>query len=177
MSEFTLPANSKVGEGKRWPLPEQAKRVKSFRIYRWDPAKKATPTLDTFEIDLDHCDEVHHAESDDADERGLPQNGFDRAEAEELRMRNADGEDHRQENENESAILEPAPAKARDVTANQWPSQVGRIRSAHSRRALTRLPERSAAAVLPCRHSYPHFCREADTNCPSQQIESADGRY
>ena len=55
MSEFTLPANSKVGEGKRWPLPEQAKRVKSFRIYRWDPAKKANPTLDTFEIDLDHC--------------------------------------------------------------------------------------------------------------------------
>ena len=55
MSEFTLPASSKVGEGKRWPLPEQAKRVKSFRIYRWDPAKKANPTLDTFEIDLDHC--------------------------------------------------------------------------------------------------------------------------
>ena len=34
MSEFTLPANSKVGEGKRWPVPEKAKRVKSFRIYR-----------------------------------------------------------------------------------------------------------------------------------------------
>ena len=32
MSEFTLPANSKVGEGKRWPLPKPAERVKSFRI-------------------------------------------------------------------------------------------------------------------------------------------------
>jgi succinate dehydrogenase / fumarate reductase iron-sulfur subunit len=55
MSEFTLPANSKVSEGKRWPVSAQAKRIKSFRIYRWDPAKKVNPTLDTFEIDLDHC--------------------------------------------------------------------------------------------------------------------------
>ena len=46
MSEFTLPANSKVGEGKHWPRPEQVKHIKSFRIYRWDPAKKANPTLD-----------------------------------------------------------------------------------------------------------------------------------
>ena len=55
MSEFTLPANSKVGEGKHWPLPHKAEHVKNFRIYRWDPAKKANPTLDTFEIDRDHC--------------------------------------------------------------------------------------------------------------------------
>src|ERR1700731_2760285 len=55
MSEFTLPANSKVGEGKRWPLAQPAAHVKSFRVYRWDPAKSATPTLDTFEIDREHC--------------------------------------------------------------------------------------------------------------------------
>jgi succinate dehydrogenase / fumarate reductase, iron-sulfur subunit len=55
MSEFTLPANSKVGEGKRWPLPQKAEHVKIFHIYRWDPEKKANPTLDTFEIDRDHC--------------------------------------------------------------------------------------------------------------------------
>ena len=55
MSEFTLPANSKVGEGKHWALAQPAERVKSFRIYRWDPNKKATPTLDTFDIDRDHC--------------------------------------------------------------------------------------------------------------------------
>jgi ferredoxin len=55
MSEFTLPANSKVGEGKHWPLPQKAEHVKSFRVYRWDPAKKANPTLDTFEIDRKHC--------------------------------------------------------------------------------------------------------------------------
>src|SRR4029077_10284054 len=55
MSEFTLPANSKVGEGRHWALPHPAERVKSFRIYRWDPAKNANPTMDTFDIDRDHC--------------------------------------------------------------------------------------------------------------------------
>ena len=55
MSEFTLPANSKVGAGKHWPALKDSVRVKSFRIYRWDPDKKANPSLDTYEIDLDHC--------------------------------------------------------------------------------------------------------------------------
>src|ERR1700750_2476771 len=55
MSEFSLPANSKVGEGKRWAAAQDAKHVKSFRVYRWDPGKDGTPTLDTFEIDRDQC--------------------------------------------------------------------------------------------------------------------------
>jgi len=55
MSEFTLPANSKVGEGKHWALPKPAEHVKSFRIYRWDPAKNANPAMETFDIDRDHC--------------------------------------------------------------------------------------------------------------------------
>jgi succinate dehydrogenase / fumarate reductase, iron-sulfur subunit len=55
MSEFSLPANSKVREGKRWAASQDAKHVKSFRVYRWDPAKDETPTLDTFEIDRDQC--------------------------------------------------------------------------------------------------------------------------
>src|SRR5580704_12156074 len=55
MSEFTLPANSKVGEGKHWALPRPAQHVKSFRIYRWDPAENANPTMDTFDIDRDRC--------------------------------------------------------------------------------------------------------------------------
>src|ERR1700724_3148010 len=55
MSEFTLPVNSKVGEGKHWALPRPAEHVKSFRIYRWDPAENANPTMDTFDIDRDHC--------------------------------------------------------------------------------------------------------------------------
>src|ERR1700754_414925 len=56
MSEFTLPANSKVGEGKHWPAPgKDAGHLKSFRIYRWNPNSGANPALDTFEIDLDKC--------------------------------------------------------------------------------------------------------------------------
>ena len=55
MSEFTLPANSKVGKGKHWPASKQDARVKTFRIYRWDPGENANPTMDAFEIDLDHC--------------------------------------------------------------------------------------------------------------------------
>ena len=55
MSEFSLPASSKVGEGKHWALPKPAEHVKSFRVYRWDPEKNANPQMDTFEIDRDHC--------------------------------------------------------------------------------------------------------------------------
>src|SRR6201998_3809737 len=55
MSKFTLPLTSKVGEGRDWALPKPAPRVKTFRIYRWDPAKTANPTMDTFEIDRDTC--------------------------------------------------------------------------------------------------------------------------
>src|SRR6202023_2243748 len=55
MSEFTLSENSKVAEGKHWALPRPAERVKSFRIYRWDPEKNAKPRMDTFDIDRDHC--------------------------------------------------------------------------------------------------------------------------
>jgi succinate dehydrogenase / fumarate reductase, iron-sulfur subunit len=55
MAEFTLPANSKVGAGKTFKAHAGAKRVKAFKIYRWDPDAKANPRLDTYEVDLDGC--------------------------------------------------------------------------------------------------------------------------
>ena len=55
MAEFTLPANSKVGPGKAFPAPAGAKRVRDFKIYRWDPDSGQTPRLDTYGIDLDAC--------------------------------------------------------------------------------------------------------------------------
>jgi succinate dehydrogenase / fumarate reductase, iron-sulfur subunit len=55
MAEFTLPANSKVTEGKTHKAPAGTKRVATFRIYRWDPDTGANPRLDTFEIDRDQC--------------------------------------------------------------------------------------------------------------------------
>jgi succinate dehydrogenase / fumarate reductase iron-sulfur subunit len=55
MAEFTLPANSKVGPGKVFPAPAGAKRVRDFKIYRWDPDSGQTPRLDTYSLDLDAC--------------------------------------------------------------------------------------------------------------------------
>jgi succinate dehydrogenase / fumarate reductase iron-sulfur subunit len=55
MGDFTLPANSKVGVGKTFKAPAGAKRVKAFKVYRWDPDTKANPRLDTYEVDLDAC--------------------------------------------------------------------------------------------------------------------------
>lgn len=55
MVEFSLPRNSKVGKGKHVKAPEGAKRVKTFNIYRWDPATGENPRMDKFDVDLDTC--------------------------------------------------------------------------------------------------------------------------
>ena len=55
MAEFTLPAHSKVGTGKTYPATAGAKRVRNFKIYRWNPEDGQNPRLDTYQIDLDQC--------------------------------------------------------------------------------------------------------------------------
>jgi succinate dehydrogenase / fumarate reductase, iron-sulfur subunit len=55
MAKFTLPKNSKIGAGKTYPAPAGAKRVRAFKIYRYDPDDTANPRLDTYELDLDQC--------------------------------------------------------------------------------------------------------------------------
>ncbi len=55
MVEFTLPKNSKVGKGKTYKAAAGAKRVKEFKIYRWNPDDGKNPVTDTYEIDLDAC--------------------------------------------------------------------------------------------------------------------------
>jgi succinate dehydrogenase iron-sulfur subunit len=55
MAEFSLPANSKVGTGKTYPATAGAKRVRNFKIYRWNPDDGQKPRLDTYQIDLDAC--------------------------------------------------------------------------------------------------------------------------
>ena len=55
MAEFTLPQNSKVGTGKTYPAATGAKRVRNFKIYRWNPDDGQNPRLDTYAIDLDQC--------------------------------------------------------------------------------------------------------------------------
>ena len=55
MAQFTLPKNSKVVPGKKFPLDGKAERSKTLRVYRWDPDLNENPRLDSYEIDLDKC--------------------------------------------------------------------------------------------------------------------------
>jgi len=55
MVEFRLPANSRIGKGRTYPAPSGAKRVRDFRIYRWNPDDGQNPRTDTYQIDLDAC--------------------------------------------------------------------------------------------------------------------------
>ncbi len=55
MAEFVLPRNSRIRKGKTFPAPAGAKRVKTFRVYRWDPESGENPRIDTYDIDLDNC--------------------------------------------------------------------------------------------------------------------------
>src|SRR3984957_14190936 len=55
MAEFTLPKNSKVQKGKKYPAKSDAKKVRTFRIYRWNPDDKQNPSIDEYEIDMASC--------------------------------------------------------------------------------------------------------------------------
>lgn len=55
MAEFTLPANSRMKDGKQHKASSDAKRVKTFKVYRYNPDDESNPTIDSFEVDLDDC--------------------------------------------------------------------------------------------------------------------------
>ena len=57
MTQFRLPENSRYAgrEGRHHPAPADARRVRQFRIYRWDPDSGEPPRIDTYDIDLDRC--------------------------------------------------------------------------------------------------------------------------
>jgi succinate dehydrogenase iron-sulfur subunit len=55
MVQFTLPRNSRPTEGKSWPRPGSGRRLREFRIYRYDPDAGANPRIDTYWVDLDDC--------------------------------------------------------------------------------------------------------------------------
>ena len=55
MVQFTLPKNSKVGEGKTWPHPAKAKAEHEFRVYRWSPDDGRNPRIDTYYVDTGDC--------------------------------------------------------------------------------------------------------------------------
>ena len=55
MVELTLPKNSQVTDGKSWPKPEGASRLREYRIYRWNPDEGDNPRVDTYYVDMDDC--------------------------------------------------------------------------------------------------------------------------
>src|ERR1700748_1190946 len=55
MAEFTLPKNSKVQKGKKYPAKAGAKNVRTFRVYRWKPDDTENPHIDEDEVDLASC--------------------------------------------------------------------------------------------------------------------------
>src|SRR5678809_965277 len=55
MAEFTLPKNSKVQKGKKYPAKAGAKNVRTFRVYRWNPDDQDNPHIDEYEVDLASC--------------------------------------------------------------------------------------------------------------------------
>ena len=55
MAEFRLPANSKITKGKHFAAPADAKQVKRFVVYRYDPDIGDNPRMDTYELDLERC--------------------------------------------------------------------------------------------------------------------------
>jgi succinate dehydrogenase / fumarate reductase, iron-sulfur subunit len=57
MAQFRLPANSRYTDlpGRHYPAPEGARRVRQFRVYRFDPESKKPPRIDRYDLDLDRC--------------------------------------------------------------------------------------------------------------------------
>ena len=55
MARFTLPADSVVREGKTWPAPGDAKRPRTFVVYRYDPDSDRNPRRDRYTVDLATC--------------------------------------------------------------------------------------------------------------------------
>jgi succinate dehydrogenase / fumarate reductase, iron-sulfur subunit len=55
MVELTLPNNSKVKKGRHIKAKAGAKRVRQFKIYRFDPESGENPRWDTYDLDLDTC--------------------------------------------------------------------------------------------------------------------------
>lgn len=51
MAEFTLPKNSTVKPGKKYPAPQGAKKTRTLKVYRWSPDDAENPRLDEYTID------------------------------------------------------------------------------------------------------------------------------
>jgi len=55
MVEFSLPKNSVVKTGKTYKAVAEAKNIRIFEVYRWDPDSGENPRIDSYHIDMDSC--------------------------------------------------------------------------------------------------------------------------
>ena len=55
MADFRLPANSRIRKGNTHRAPAGAQKVRTLRIYRFDPTSGENPRVDSFELDLASC--------------------------------------------------------------------------------------------------------------------------
>src|SRR3974377_314016 len=57
MAELTLPPNSRIDTraGQTFKAPAGAKRVRTFRVYRFDPGSGERPRVDSYELDMANC--------------------------------------------------------------------------------------------------------------------------
>ena len=55
MAEFTLPKNSKIRPGRKFPAKSDAKDIRTFRVYRWNPDDGENPRIDEYEVDMTTC--------------------------------------------------------------------------------------------------------------------------
>ncbi|MEM8770158.1 MAG: succinate dehydrogenase iron-sulfur subunit [Pseudomonadota bacterium] len=53
MVQLTLPKNSKVNQsGKHFAAKEGAKKVRTFKVYRYDPSTDENPRIDSYDVDV-----------------------------------------------------------------------------------------------------------------------------
>jgi succinate dehydrogenase / fumarate reductase iron-sulfur subunit len=55
MPQFRLPENSRVRTGRTHAAPAGASRVRTFRVYRFDPELKEGPRVDSYAVDMAKC--------------------------------------------------------------------------------------------------------------------------
>ncbi|MGQ0701233.1 MAG: succinate dehydrogenase iron-sulfur subunit [Panacagrimonas sp.] len=57
MAQFSLPKNSTIDKsaGRKYPAPAGAKKVQTFKVYRYDPDTGENPRVDTYDLDMAAC--------------------------------------------------------------------------------------------------------------------------
>ncbi|MGH8518475.1 MAG: succinate dehydrogenase iron-sulfur subunit [Panacagrimonas sp.] len=57
MAQFSLPKNSTINKsaGRKFPAPAGARKVQTFKVYRWDPDTGENPRVDQYDLDMSAC--------------------------------------------------------------------------------------------------------------------------